>query len=184
MTPKEVFEHEWHNGDKVYVAVCEYYNLFGDGGEACKFPLLPEALNKKAEAFIELPVCVAEGTVCNFEQSGVKMDWNHVKFDIELDYKSCSTKIKKNRVTYLSHICSAFVTYGTSCNRYDHQKLCANIFLTKNEAEKRIKQLIKKWNKGMEELQAIQKRETKRMENELAILKKYGNNYFSKFLIK
>ena len=179
MTPKEVLEHEWHNGDKVYVVVCEYYNLFGEG----EFPLLPEALNKKAKAFI-LPVCVAEGTVCNFEQSGGKMDWNHVRFDIELDYKSCSAKINKNRVTYTSHACSAFVTYDASCNRYAHQKLCENTFLTKNEAEKRLKQLIKRWNKGMEELQAIQNRESKRMENELAILKKYGGKYFSKFLIK
>lgn len=177
MSPKEVLEHEWHNGDKVYVVVCEYSHFFVSAGCSSKNPV-PQALGEKADKFDEKPICVVEGTVSELERTGVKMDWEHVRFDIESEYKD------KENITYCSYTCSAFVTYGTSRDRYDHHKLCINTFLDKKEADKRFKELVKKWNRGMEVLQKIQEEEVKRLENELIGAKKLGNNYFSKFLIK
>lgn len=176
MTPKEVLEHEWYDGEKVFVVVAQYSTLFK--------PEDRKELSEKlfSKGVIQLPICVSEGRVKNIKRDGRPLEWEIITFDIDLALKGI--KVDKSLLTYPSIHCSAFVTHYSSFDKFDHQKLCRFTFLTKEAAVKCFNDEVKKWNKAITVIKKIRDNEIENLKKKIKVLENVNNEYFDKFLIK
>ena len=164
MTPKEVLEHNWKAGEKIWV-VCYKYN---------------KTITRSNGTFMgEQPVCVVEAEVTGVGEHDKYPSWEY----ISLNYKA-NWPVKKDELTYKSTCLCAMVNYNPYKIRYEHKQFCIDKFFKKSDAEKRLKVAIKQWNSKVENFKKAQQDKLATAKKKYEQLMKESNVDFSEQFIK
>ena len=165
MTPKDVLEHEWKAGEKIWV-VCYKYNR--------------EITTHKGIFNSEQPVGIVEAEITGIEK--------HNKYPtheyISLNYKANWPVNKEKELAYKSTCLCAMVNYRPSGNWYDHSQFCVDKFFKKSDAEKRLKVAIKQWNKKVENFKKSKMNKLAKAKEMYEQLKSEESLDYSKHIIK
>ena len=140
MTPKEVLEHDWKIGEKIW-EVCFSYNksVTTNGGFFCT----------------EKPVGVVEVEVTNIERDDEwKDDWEYIELALNGEFKVDNY----DNLPYSDTMMCAMVNHDRWGDTYDHKQFCSKKFFTKKEAESQLKKDVKAWNNRVKQYKENQRR--------------------------
>ena len=167
MTPKEVLEHNWQIGEKVWI-VCEEQVLDG--------PLKGKYKPVKIEEVSVLQIKPDNRWPDTYKYIEVLFDWKSIGVDPE----SCPPY----PYSYHSLVLAAMVEYNKYGDDYIHNEFCLNKFFNKQDAEKRFKECIESWNKRVKAKIETVNRAFERAKNEFENAKENKEYNFDKYLIK
>ena len=151
MTPKEVLEHDWKVGEKVYV-VWHVYD-FRVNDKNCLRPC----------GVMETTVV---DTIVDVYPSGSGI-YKKILLD-KSDFTSDRIPESDSFISALVHYEWLYGKRNPENDNYYHRKFCVDKFLTRKDAEKRYKQSVKTWNKAIDreiERRKSSVKSTKRMYN-------------------
>lgn len=165
MTPKEVLEHDWKVGEKIWV-VC--------------YKLNKEITRCKGTFMTEQPVGIVEAEI-----TGIKEHHKYPTHEyISLGYKANWPVSKKEILANKSTCLCAMINYEPYGNLYDHKQFCIDKFFKKSDAEKRLKVAIKQWNKKVENFKKVQQEKLIQAKKKYEQLMKESNVDYSEQFIK
>lgn len=146
MTVKEAIEHDWKVGEKLW----EVY-----------FSLEENIPGKKPLGIIEVEVTKVE------RNDKWKDRYEYVELRLNGDFNlNDDDNFSDNNVL------SAIVNHYKWGDVYDHQDFCVCKFFTKEEAEKRLKSEVKKWNNHLKEYKKNLKYDLEEAKKELEDIEK------------
>ena len=159
MTTKEVFEHDWKEGEKVWLV---YYKYNRDITE------------KNGMFMTKQPAGVIEATVKKIEWSGREyLPFKNITIELDADWK--------NEPVYSDTFISVSIYYDRP-QKYSDSKWCVDKFFNKKDAEKRYKVAVKNWNKKVIKFQDNQRAKIEKAKQEYEKLKAAGTIDISKHI--
>lgn len=164
MTPKDVLEHDWKPGEKIWV-VCYKYNN--------------EITRCKGFFMTEQPVAIVEATITGIEEHNKYQTHEYISLKYKADWP-----VKKDKLAYKSTCLCAIVNYDTYKISYGHKQFCVDKFFKKSDAEKRLKVAIKQWNNKVENFKKAQQEKLIKAQKELNKLIAESNVDYSEHIIK
>ena len=148
MTPKEVLEHDWKIGEKIWEVYFSYNNSVS---------------SQNGFSYTEKPVGVLEVEVTSIERDNKwKKDWEHIKLTLNGEFN-----LDKDDITYGDTMMCAMVNHYGWGDSYDHKEFCSKKFFTKEEAEVQLKKEVKNWNKRLKQFKESMKTGIKDLEKKI-----------------